>query len=104
MLLGLDQTATVYTPDSDGAWTMQAQANLACRLVHSSLPVASTGDYREEGTGQHILLWEPSYVMPEDAQLSIGSERWNVVEGSQRALRGPLGNVVYRRCLVVRAD
>lgn len=104
MILGLDQRATVYTPDSDGAWTVQAKANLKCRLTHSALSAASVGEYREEGTGQYVLLWEPDYVMPEDAQLLIDSERWNVVEGTARALRGPLGNMVYRRCLVVRAD
>lgn len=106
MITGLlIDTATVYTPAvSGGAWTVTAQASLKCRLSHSSLPGAALGDFREEAGGQHILLWDPTYTMPSDAQLLISSERWNVVEGTQRALRGPMGTIVFRRCLVVRAE
>ena len=101
-MIGLDQTGTVYTPNgSTGAFTVVAKSNLACRLT--AVGVATVGNQRVEISGSRLLLWDPSYVMPDEAQVEVEGVRWNVKAGSQARPRLPGGVDVYRRCEVVEA-
>ena len=106
-MFGLFQTATVYTPHATtGAYSVTAQSNLACRLVQPGAGggnVAPPDDVRAEEVQGRRLLWAAAYVMPDDAQVEIDSERYNVRAGTYTAVTGPSGNVVYRRCDVVEA-
>lgn len=103
-MLGLDQVATVYGENaSTGAYTDVLRSGLRCRLAHVSTRPAATGGDRAELAAIRNLLWEPDYVLPETAQVEVGGVRWNPVAGTFGAYRGPLGQVVYRRCDVVRA-
>ena len=100
MLLGLDQLATVYTGDD---YATTAQANLKCRLVLAVRTGEKVGEERAEEAGNGRLLWDPAYAMPENCQIAIEGVRYNPVPGTFMAPRGPLSNVIYRRCDVIRA-
>lgn len=102
-MLGLDQTATVYTPAvSDGTYTVVAKTGLACRLVLATIATAS-GAERAAQTGARLLLWGPGYSMPESAQVAVGGVRWNVQPGTLAAERGPSGAVILQRAEVTEA-
>lgn len=102
-MLGLDQTATVRTPNaSNGRFDVTATTGLECRLVRS-VGGASAVD-RAEIAASGTLLWDASYVMPAQAQVEVSGERWNVVRGTEALLRGPTGTSHHRRALVERAS
>lgn len=102
-MYGLNKTATVYTPHaSTGAYTVLAKSNLACRLAHKLSP-APGADERAELTARRRLLWDEDYTMPENAQVEIDSERWNVQPGTIDKLTDLTSSVIYRRCDVVKA-
>ena len=101
-MIGLDQVAVVYArgapPDSE--YTVVLQASLPCRLSHISS--TGVGIERVELAAMRRMLWGPEYAMPEDVEIVVGSERWATVRGTFAALRGPTGQVIYRRCDVIR--
>lgn len=102
-MIGLDQVAVVYVENpATGAYDSVANAALACRLLHLSLRAATSGSERAELAAIRTLIWDPSYVLPEEAQLVVDGVRWNTVPGSFAAHRGPAGQVTYRRCDVIR--
>lgn len=106
-MIGLDQTATVYTPNgTTGAFDVTAKTGLACRLAHLGGAGQSPADERADPAGRRRLLWDPAYTMPEPAQVIVagdsGGDRWSVQPETVEAIRGPLGTVVYRRAAVVR--
>lgn len=96
-------TATVYGRNGSGAWATAVKSSLACRLEVPLIQPSATGPQREELADMRDLKWDPTYVMPEVAQIEIDSVRWNVMAGTFRALRGPLEQIVYRQCDVRRA-
>lgn len=101
-MYGLDQTATVYTPHATtGAWTVVAKSGLACRLVRVTI-AADVGPGRVLAAPQRTLLWN-GYTMPAAAQVDVGGERWNVVDGTVATVRGPAGNTWYQRAEVRQA-
>lgn len=101
-MIGLIDSATIYTPDpTTGAYSVVAMTGLACRLALATTPVAPDPD-RAEVNQTRRLLWGPSYLLPETAQVEVAGERWNVRPGTLDAVRGPSGAVAYRRCDVVR--
>lgn len=101
--IGLDKTATVYTPDpTTGAYTVVAKTGLAVRLALTSVS-GDMGPSRAEATGARRLLWRPDYMMPETAQLEINGQRWNVVAGSLAEPTDLTRSEVYHRCEVMRA-
>ncbi len=103
-MYGLDQTADVYTPDgTDGSFTVLAKSGLACRLAYVQNAPAGVGGEREAIGSNRRLLWEEDYTMPDNAQVAVDGERWNVLAGSFGKPRGPSGGVEYRRCEVTRA-
>lgn len=103
-MVGLDQTANVYTPNgTTGAYDVLAKSGLVCRLAYIQPGGSDIGGEREDLGQRRRLLWEEAYTMPETAQIEVSSERWNVIAGTLGSLRGPSGAVVYRRCEVVRA-
>lgn len=102
-MLGLNQTATVYTPNgTTGAYTVVAQASLPVRLV---APGAGTmNPERSEAAPVSRLLWGPDYTtMPETAQLAIAGVRWNVKAGTVTPVRWIDSVIIYHRCEVERA-
>ena len=99
-MIGLDQTATVYT-DAGGGFVVVDRADLPCRLTHPR--GGQTAQDRAEIAAQRALLWE-GYAMPEYAQIDVGGTRWNVVAGTLATFRGPDGQEAYRKCLLVRAQ
>jgi len=102
-MYGLDQTANIYTPGADGDFTVLAKSGLVCRLAYIQQGGSDIGGEREDIGSRRRLLWEEAYTMPETAQVEVSSERWNVLQGTLGAVRGPDSSVVYRRCEVVRA-
>lgn len=104
-MLGLDQVAVVYTVTAaTGLYTTVATTGLRCRLAHIDNRPAATAPDRAELAAIRNMLWEPSYVMPEQAQVEVAGIRWNPVPGTFGAFRGPSGAVVYRRCDLVRVS
>lgn len=100
---GLDQIATVYTPSvSTGVYTVLAKSGLACRLALTSVS-GDMGPSRAEDDGTRRLLWDPDYTMPEEAQVEVDGERWNIRAGTLAAPRDLSGAVVYRRAEVKKA-
>lgn len=103
-MYGLDQSATVYTPNgTTGAFDVAAKSGLACRLAYIQEGGTGIGGEREDIGSRRRLLWAENYTMPDTAQIEVDSQRWNVLAGTFGQLRGPFGGVVYRRCEVVRA-
>ncbi len=104
-MYGLDQTADIYTPHATtGDYTVLAKSGLVCRLAYISRHVGqTTSGERVEIAQARRLLWEEAYTMPENAQIDVGGERWNVRPGTLGSLRGPDSSVIYRRCEVVEA-
>jgi len=101
-MFGLNATATVYTPNgTTGTYTVLATSGLACRLAVKPAPTDGAVE-RAEGTPRRLLLWDDAYSMPNDAQVEIDGQRWNVVAGTFDALTGLDSVVVYRRCEVVK--
>jgi hypothetical protein len=101
-VIGLDQAATVYTPDGAGAFTVVAKLSLPCRLSIVGVDTVAAGDARAEAAGARRLLWGADYDMPTSAQVQVDGERWNVQPETVAAVRGPSGGVVYRRADAVR--
>lgn len=103
-MFGLDQTATVYTPHATtGAYTVIAKSGLKCRLAYVEQGGSAIGGERSEIGTKRRLLWEEDYTMPDNAQVLVDGQRWNVKDGTAGALRGPASNVIYRRCELVEA-
>lgn len=103
-MFGLIDTAAVYTPNgTDGDFTVLARSGLACRLAYIQQGGSDIGGEREDLGSRRRLLWEADYTMPDTARVVVAGESWHVVAGTFGAMRGPRGEVVYRRCEVVRA-
>lgn len=101
-MFGLNESATVYTPNgTTGEYTVVAKANLAVRLAVKPAPAGGAAE-RAEGTPRRLLLWDEAYAMPDNAQVDVGGQRWNVIAGSVDALAGLDSAVVYRRCEVMK--
>lgn len=102
-MYGLDQTASVYTPDpTTGDFTVLAKSGLVCRLAYIQQGGSDIGGEREDIGSRRRLLWEETYAMPSNAQVEVDSQRWNVLAGTFGPVRGPDSSVVYRRCEVVQ--
>ena len=103
-MFGFDQTADIYTPaSSTGAYTVLAKSGLVCRLAYVEQGGSGIGGERADIGTKRRLLWQEAYVVPANAQILLDGQRWNVKDGTYGALRGPAGDVVYRRCEVVEA-
>jgi hypothetical protein len=104
-MFGLNATATVYTPHaSTGAYTVTAKSGLPCRLAYVEQGGSGIGGEREAIGSKRRLLWREAYTMPDNAQVDVSGQRWNVKEGTYGELTGPDGtSVIYRRCEVVIA-
>ena len=104
-MFGLNKTAIVYTPHATtGAYTVAAKTGLRCRLAYIEQGGSRIGGEREAIGSKRRLLWAEAYTMPDDAQVLIDSQRWNVKEGTCGELTGIDGStVIYRRCEVVVA-
>lgn len=102
-MLGLIDTAVVYSVGSGGAYDSVTTAALACRLCHPSRSAANTGPTRAELAAMRELLFDPTYTLDEHAQIDAGGTRWNVVAGTVAYLRGPNGTVEFGRADLVRA-
>lgn len=103
-MIGLIDVARVYTPDpTTGNYTVLAKSDLACRLTLVSAMSVDSGPGRAELVDERRLLWEPSYVLPDTAQVEVSGLRYNVQPGTLAAVRDPSGAVEYRRAKVVKA-
>lgn len=100
-MIGLDQTAAVYTPGSDGDFTVLSKPALPCRLILVRSPNSTASERADEVSGAFVL-WGPDYIMPAVAQLLIENTRYNVEPNTAAAIRG-LSAVVYRRAKVEAA-
>ena len=102
-MIGLDQLATILTTGAGGAFTVSVKSNLACRLCHLAAAPGATSQERDELAARRMLLFDPAYSMPDFAQVDIGGEKWNIVQGTAIAPRGPSGAIAFRRVDVTRA-
>lgn len=104
-LLGrMDKTATVYAPSDD--FQTPVKTGLVCGLYLISEVGAATGVDRAELLARRRLLWEPGYTMPEEAQVEIDGQRWQLPRGGGIAYPGRHdGNPgLYGRAEVLRAS
>lgn len=92
-MIGLDQLATVYTEHATtGAYTVVAKSDLACRLAVISAETAGTGGDRQELTSARRLLWGADYAtMPDNAQIEVDGQRWNIRSGTVTPIYTGLG-------------
>lgn len=103
-MIGLIDTAVVYTEGvSSGAFDVVDTAALACRLAHPSRSAELSAPERAELAAMRELLFDPTYILDEHAQLDVGGVRWNVKAGTVAYPRGPNGSVAFGRADVVRA-
>ena len=102
-LMGLNDTAVVYTANSDGDFTVVGRAALVCRLTNKSgrMGDGDGGNERGEDSQNRRLIWEADYAMPDNAQIQVGGVRWNVIAETYAAMRGMGTAVMYRRCDVI---
>lgn len=99
-MIGLDQTAAIYTPGSDGDYTVLAKSGLACRLVVTRQNASSPAEERVDPASGVMLLWGPGYTMPGNAQALIGGSRYNVQAQTAAKIRGASSAVIYQRAAV----
>jgi hypothetical protein len=102
MTIGFIDQAIVYTRDPAGQFTVVARSGLACRIAHLRL----TGRTLEERGAQAKLrrfLYDPSYQLPRACQVEIAGERWNPVNDTDAAPRGPSGQVHHKSIDLLRA-
>ena len=102
-MIGLDQTASVYTPGSDGDFTVLNTNALACRLAHFTTGATSPADERADVSPPRRLLWGADYTMPDVAQVEVEGRRWNIEPHTVEAIRGLGGSTEYQRATVVIA-
>ena len=101
-MIGLDQTASVYTPDgTDGSYTVLATSSLQCRLTHNTTVQKEPAEERAEVAHQRRLLWDPDYTMPSNCEVLVAGQRWSVQPETIEAIRGANSAVVYNRATVV---
>lgn len=98
-IMGLNTTAVVYTADSDGDYTVVANAALVCRLTNKGrMGDGDGGNERAEDSQNRRLIWQADYAMPDNAQVLANGVRWNVVAESFAEMKGLGTTVMYRRC------
>lgn len=99
-----DQRMTIYTPnETDGRHDVVIASDRPCRLaIVGGGELPETADGRVTQTGVRRLMWHPSLAMPEDAQIEVDGQRWNIHAGTMQAVRGISGAVVYQRCDVTK--
>lgn len=84
----LPLSGTVYTRGSGGAYSTVAKSNLACGLGRLN-PGPSAVD-RAELAGRWRLAWDPSYTMPDYAQIHVDGRTLQVVAATDDIVRlGP---------------
>lgn len=100
-MIGLDQTATVYTPHpTTGEYTVLAKSGLPCRLVVVSLRMPnSTAEERADPATDKVFLWGTEYTMPGNAQVSVSGARYNIMANTVTPFRNHITSV-YQRALV----
>lgn len=102
MTIGLDQISTIYARDASGVYNVVLTTELPCRLVQVR---GSFSDQqgRAELARMRRFLWDPGYEMPAYSQVEVAGERWNPIEGTENAPRGPFGMLHHRSVDVVRS-
>ena len=101
----LDKTATVYKPNTTtGAYDLVDRVDLPVALRHIGANSAPGGSERAELLLLRRLVWGPDYVMPDEAQVAIDSQRWQVLPGSYATGRELGDRAVFRSCDVQRLD
>lgn len=86
-MYGLVDRATVYTENATtGIYNVVALTNLRCRLEH----ISGGGSVADRAAFREIrhLVFDYSYVMPEDCEILIAGQRWNPIPGTFARLRG----------------
>ena len=82
----LKHRATVYTRAvSGGTYTTVATTGLKCLLQQVNVRPPATSQERAQMADLRTLYFDPSYTMPESAQIAVDVEsgvRWNVVSGT----------------------
>src|SRR5262245_8577891 len=107
MIPGLIHRATVYGENpTTGRYDVVVASALHCRLAHFVASPGATSAERVELAAMRNLMWDPSYVMPEGAQVEVtnypqlAGRRWSVRSGTEQYRHGPDGAVVYGHATV----
>jgi hypothetical protein len=102
--MNLRERAVVTTVGSAGNETLAAE--LPCLMVHMSVQGMATSQDRDELAARRKLYFDPTFNMPEYAQIQIigEDELWNVVAGTFAKMAGPSHIPSYKRCELVRAQ
>lgn len=100
----LRERARVTTVGDAG--DVELAASLPCLMVHMSVQGMATSQDRDELGARRKLYFDPSFMMPEYAQIQIigEDEKWNVVAGTFARMSGPARRPSYKRCEVIRAS
>jgi hypothetical protein len=97
-----DTTVKVYGEGAGGVFDSLLRDNLAAQFQHVRRQPAATAEDRAELAALRELRWDPTYVLPEHAQVQdTAGLRWNPVPGTFAAI-GPGGVLVFRQCDLVR--
>ena len=95
---------TVYLPNStDGQYTEIDTQAIKCRLAITDRAGTAVASERGNVGTDRRLIWSANYAMPNEAQVEICGERWNVEPGTYAAVTGPdFKTVHYHRCEVTK--
>lgn len=101
-MIGLDQTAQLFTEDATtGQYTVPG-ASFPCRLAHNRTGQGETDATRVELASQRRLIWGPDPALPEHCEVEVEAVRWRPVAGSFGRYRDWASRPVYRVALVTR--
>lgn len=98
-------TATVYSQDSNGEYTVVETTNLRCRVVFPQLRPVDVGRERNEMTDFRYFSYDPNYTFPNEwCQIVVNGTRYNIVAGTSRRIRNPVGKILVKRFDAVRVQ
>lgn len=96
-----NKVAAVYVETDD--FQTAVKTDLDCGLFHYAIDGTATGSDRAELMAARLLMWDPTYNMPEGSQVEIDGERWQTPRGGYALIMRRASNTpAYRRAHVVR--
>lgn len=97
-----DLVASVFVEADD--FQVAVKTDLACMLQHYQIDGSTVGSDRAELMAARLLMWDPSYAMPEGSQVEIEGVRWQTPRGGYALIMRRASNTpAYRRAHVLRA-
>lgn len=96
-------TATVYADTGvSGGYDVVDKTGLACRLEPVNQQPATTGGQRADLASHFAFKYDPTYTLPENSQVDVGGQRYQVVPSTVYVQRHDDGPAIYGRALLVQ--